>query len=78
MSSDAWLNWYWGTESKIEDDMPQLAKRLKDIGASKILDVGCGTGRHSIYFARNGSTFTDLTNPNGPYNVRRNSLRLSI
>jgi len=39
MGSDAWLHWYWGTESKIEDDMPQLAKRLKDIGASKILDV---------------------------------------
>jgi len=54
MNSDAWLYWYWGKEGKIEEDIPQLARRLKDPHASKILDFGCGTGRHSIYFARNG------------------------
>jgi len=54
MSSDAWLYWYWGKEGKIEEDIPLLAKRFKGLRASKILDVGCGTGRHAIYFARNG------------------------
>ena len=54
MSSDAWLHWYWGKEGKIEEDIQQLAKGFKDSRASKVLDFGCGTGRHTIYFARNG------------------------
>ena len=54
MSSDAWLYWYWGKEGKIEEDIPQLARRFKDPHASKILDFGRGTGRHTFYFARNG------------------------
>jgi 2-polyprenyl-3-methyl-5-hydroxy-6-metoxy-1,4-benzoquinol methylase len=54
MSSDAWLYWYWGKEGKIEEDISQLVKRFKDSHASKILDFGCGTGRHAIYLARNG------------------------
>ena len=54
MSSDAWLYWYWGKERKIEEDIPHLAEGFKDPHASKILDFGCGTGRHAIYFAMNG------------------------
>lgn len=54
MSSDAWQYWYPRKEGKVEPEIPELEKLLKRSGASKILDLGCGAGRHTIYFARRG------------------------
>ena len=36
------------------EDMPGIVRLLKDRGASTIMDLGSGTGRHSVYLAKNG------------------------
>lgn len=41
--------WYYPCEESYF-----LANRWKDAGFQKILDFGCGLGRHSIFFAKNG------------------------
>ena len=35
-------------------DMPRIAKLMKERGAKKVLDLGNGTGRHTVYMAKNG------------------------
>lgn len=50
---DAWRSWYIRKE-KIDQDMSRLARIFKKKDVSKILDAGCGTGRHAIYFAQRG------------------------
>lgn len=54
MSSDAWQSWYRRKEGTVEPEIPKLAEVLWENGASRILDFGCGTGRHVIYFAKKG------------------------
>ena len=44
------------------EDMPDIIQLLKDRGASTILDLGSGTGRHIIYLARNGFSVFGLDN----------------
>ena len=41
-------------------DMPRIAKLMKERGAKTVLDLGNGTGRHSVYFAQNGFTVFGL------------------
>ena len=44
------------------EDMPGIVQLLKDRGASTILDLGSGTGRHIVYLARNGLSVFGLDN----------------
>ena len=53
MSKDAWL-WYEGKDGEVESDIPDLAELFVEKNVSKILDLGCGTGRHSIYLSAHG------------------------
>jgi ubiquinone/menaquinone biosynthesis C-methylase UbiE len=39
---------------KPQENIPRLAKKWKKEGIKKILDLGCGSGRHIIYFAKHG------------------------
>jgi SAM-dependent methyltransferase len=39
-----------------QENMPALADLLCARGAVTLLDLGCGTGRHVVYFARRGFT----------------------
>lgn len=54
--SKAW-NWreekntYWLTPS---EDSYYLANRWKEKGYEKLLDFGCGLGRHAVFFAKQG------------------------
>jgi SAM-dependent methyltransferase len=39
---------------EIQENMPEIIELLKEKGARRVLDLGCGTGRHSVYLAENG------------------------
>jgi SAM-dependent methyltransferase len=73
-NKNAWANWYPAKEDKIDEDMPKLAKVFSDNGVSRILDLGCGTGRHTIYFAER--RFDVYGFDFSPYAVRRSMERL--
>jgi SAM-dependent methyltransferase len=56
-SDDCWSYWYPKKGETIEPEIPRLEELLvetKRVEEARILDVGCGTGRHVIYFARRG------------------------
>jgi cyclopropane fatty-acyl-phospholipid synthase-like methyltransferase len=40
--------------SEPHEDMPGIVQLLQDQGASTILDLGSGTGRHVVYLAQRG------------------------
>ena len=56
--SDIWNKVYISDTSFFGDDPSNFAlecyKELKKHGAKKILDLGCGQGRDTIFFASNG------------------------
>lgn len=54
VKKDAWTYWYPRKEKIIDEDMPKIEKIFRDNAVSRILDLGCGTGRHTIYFAERG------------------------
>jgi 2-polyprenyl-3-methyl-5-hydroxy-6-metoxy-1,4-benzoquinol methylase len=62
VESKAW-NWeevkdaFWNEPS---EDVYYYVHRWKERGYSKILDLGCGKGRHSIMFAQNGFDVSSL------------------
>ncbi len=45
---------------QLHEDMPHLAETLKQRRACIILDLGCGTGRHTLYFSQRGLTVHGL------------------
>ena len=51
-------SWYWKQVEDREywmgpsDESLYCAERWKRLGLRKVLDLGCGLGRHSILFAR--------------------------
>ncbi len=54
MNQDTWQFWYPRKEGTIEPEIPKLTKLLARDPASKLLDFGCGAGRHTVYFAKKG------------------------
>ena len=53
-NEDAWKYWYPGKEFTIDECIPELENTFKIHGVSRVLDLGCGTGRHTLYFAEKG------------------------
>jgi len=37
-----------------QEDIPRIVKLLKKKGIKNILDLGCGSGRHTVYLAKHG------------------------
>jgi SAM-dependent methyltransferase len=52
LSKDSWLDWY--EDRQVEENVAKLARTLKQEGISRVLDFGCGTGRHAVFLAREG------------------------
>jgi SAM-dependent methyltransferase len=52
LNKDVWLDWY--KDRRVEEQVPILAKLLKEANAKRILDFGSGTGRHTVYLAKLG------------------------
>ena len=52
MIRDTWLDWY--QDRCVDESVVSLMSLLKQKGASRVLDFGCGTGRHTVYLASLG------------------------
>jgi 2-polyprenyl-3-methyl-5-hydroxy-6-metoxy-1,4-benzoquinol methylase len=50
----AWKDWHPKKEGVVEPEVEKLEELFKENNARRILDVGCGGGRHTFYFARKG------------------------
>src|SRR5229473_6122269 len=50
----AWKDWHTKKEGVVEPEVEKLEELFKENNAERILDVGCGAGRHTFYFARKG------------------------
>lgn len=37
-----------------QEDIPRIVKLLKKKGVKNVLDLGCGSGRHTVYLAKHG------------------------
>ena len=55
MIKDRWNKIYTkGYKSEIDESMPNVVELLKTYGVTTVLDLGCGSGRHSVYLAEQG------------------------
>jgi SAM-dependent methyltransferase len=54
MNQDTWQYWYPRKEGTIEPEIPRLTELLTRNHASRLLDLGCGAGRHVVHFAHKG------------------------
>ncbi len=59
MSSN-WTTWYKSKGYKVEPEIPFINKNL--CANSKVLDIGCGHGRHVFYFADKGHNVFGIDN----------------
>ena len=49
-----WKEWYSEKGKTIEPEVPELELLLRKSKGKNVLDFGCGEGRHTLYFAKNG------------------------
>ncbi len=50
--SSAWKVWHLRKEGTFEPEVNKLEELFKRDSVRRILDFGCGTGRHTVYFAK--------------------------
>jgi ubiquinone/menaquinone biosynthesis C-methylase UbiE len=54
MGSDTWKFWYARKKGTVEPEAPKLGELLGENRNARMLDFGCGAGRHTVYFAKRG------------------------
>lgn len=60
-------------------EMPPIEQKALELCQGKVLDVGCGTGSHSLYLQKNGFEVTALDQSPGAIEVcRKRGIRNSI
>ncbi len=52
--SSAWKDWHLRKERIVEPEVSKLEQLFKEDNVKRILDAGCGAGRHTIHFAKKG------------------------
>jgi len=72
MIKDTWLDWY--QDRQVDESVVSIAELLKQKGASKVLDFGCGTGRHIVYLAKMGFDVYGLDWSGASVNIARKEL----
>ena len=75
--ADAYWDQQWnsaeGRQSWLvpETDVEEMIERLRQRGVRKVLDLGCGVGRHALFLVRSGFDVTALDlSPNGLEHLR--------
>jgi len=51
---DKIFKWRGKVFTKPQEDLPRIVKLFKKKGVKKVLDLGCGSGRHTVYLAKHG------------------------
>ena len=54
VSETVWDSGYAKKAGTIEPEVRMLALRIRELGFRRVLDAGCGAGRHVAYLAREG------------------------
>ncbi len=50
----SWDDWYEKVEGDVDPDVIELKDVLDEEDKNRVLDVGCGAGRHLLYLAQHG------------------------
>ncbi|NLE99391.1 MAG: class I SAM-dependent methyltransferase [Anaerolineales bacterium] len=64
---DRFVNW----EARLAAELPFLERQLAAVGAQRVLDVACGTGKHAIALAERGYMVTGADFSEGMIQVAR-------
>lgn len=56
-------------------DLPQIVELFKQRKAKKVLDLGCGTGRHLVYLAKEGFDVYGIDNSENGIKIAKNWLK---
>lgn len=66
----------WGKVfTKIDENMPNLLKLFKKHKVKRILDLGFGSGRHTVYFAKHGFEIYGIDIAEGGLNITNSWLK---
>ncbi len=71
----------WGTEAgrkdwiAVEQDVRELEKELVNLKVSRVLDLGCGIGRHSLFLASKGFQVSSIDASNKAVDFTQHAAR---
>jgi cyclopropane fatty-acyl-phospholipid synthase-like methyltransferase len=60
---------------EIQEDLPRVVRLLKKSGAKRVLDLGCGSGRHLVYLAKQGFNVYGIDNSKSGIEIGKNWLK---